>query len=173
MAPPSTPVVNHSISHLFGNRTITICLLYWSGMIHLRNIWYLLTCPCLYTCLWKNSWKCPPCHLLTLTLKGYAIFSEEAQHFPLSHCSQKVSSIQQLTPYDQRNVTPSLITPNFPLQAVSSQCQPLVFHSTTSTNPIMILCMRLAFGGIGGDIPNCDLLPEVMHFTNWWFSEDI
>ena len=135
---------------------------------------------------------------------------------PLSHHSQKVSPIQQLIPYNQRNITLNLIylawfstsdciimtsatcIPLFhylqkaPLMRQLTPCSqrivtPIIYHTrfsasscivTTSGTPfncislnaIMTLCMKLAFGGIGGNIPNCvwDLLPEVMHFTNLW-----
>ena len=51
----------HSLYHLFGNMMMTMCPLCQSGMMHLRD---LLNCLHLYTCLWENPWKCPPCHLL-------------------------------------------------------------------------------------------------------------
>ena len=120
---------------------------------------------------------------------------------PLSHHSQKVSPIRQLIPYNQRNITSSLI---YHAQFSASDCiimtsatcipffhylqkaplmrhltphsqrivTPIIYHTrfsasgciiTTSGTPfnrispnaIMILCMKLAFGGIRGNIPNC------------------
>ena len=74
----------------------------------------------------------------------------------LFHHPQKISSIQQLTPSGQRIVVPSLI---YCTQFSASGCIITtgihIPFNHLSPNAIMILCMRLAFGGIRGDIPNC------------------
>ena len=82
------------------------------------------------------------------------IIMTSATCIPFFHYLQKAPLMRQLTPHRQRIVTPIIYHTRFSASGCIITTLGTPFNHI-SPNAIMILCMKLAFGGIGRNIPNC------------------